>query len=446
MALWCGKIDFVKNNTKWILYLYVFIFLVFGLFNGKFRVFLCENFGFFYGQKKGDVLFLCCLPTKIAYPLTTAQTIVADSEPSKRGHCNMIFGANQAVPVLSRSGLPALEKVSCPQTASVVPVDFTPDPSTNEILDDRTSTGRLRPWREFKLANELLSAHYEEVDPSKAERLRNCATYLAYQKSGADGQKTLYHAFFCRVRLCPVCQWRRALKTFSQTDMIMKAMTKNAKYRFLFLTLTIENCSPDKLSETIDLLMAAWGRMSRFKAFSVVEGWYRGLEVTHNVKRKSPSYNTYHPHFHVLLAVKPSYFSGREYLSHEDWMKLWKKALRVSYDPSVRVRAIKGVSIKAVAEAVKYTVKPSDYIVPKDWDLSVESIYTLDHALANRRLVAYGGVMSDWHRKLHLDDPDDGDLVNVGDDVEQGLTAEDLKLVTYGWYSGYRQYYREKDR
>ena len=358
----------------------------------------------------------------------------------------MNVNLNQAASLPSKPNCGLLEKVSSPEAASVVFVDFTPDPSTNEVLDDRTSTGRLRPWREFKLANELLSAHYEEIDPSKAERLRNCATYLAYQKSGADGQKVLYHAFFCRVRLCPICQWRRALKTFAQTDAIMKAMTRSAKYRFLFLTLTIENCPPDKLSETIDLLMAAWSRMSRFKAFSAVEGWYRGLEVTHNVRKKSLSYDTYHPHFHVLLAVKPSYFSGREYLSHHDWMELWKKALRIPYDPVVHVRAIKGVSIKAVAEAVKYTVKPSDYIVPRDWDLSVKSIYTLDRALANRRLVAYGGVMSDWHRKLHLDDPEDGDLVHVDDDVEQNLTAEDLKLVTYGWYSGYRQYYREKDR
>ena len=60
--------------------------------------------------------------------------------------------------------------------------------------------------------------------------------------------------------------------------------------------------------------------------------------------------------------------------------------------------------------------------------------------------MAYGGVLSDWHRLLHLDDPEDCDLVLFDDDVEQNLTAEDLKLVTYGWYSGYRQYYREKDR
>ena len=145
------------------------------------------------------------LTHKKTCPFTPAQIIAADNEPSKRGHCNMNVNLNQAASLPSKPNCGLLEKVSSPEAASVVLVDFTPDPSTNEVLDDRTSTGRLRPWREFKLANELLSAHYEEIDPSKAERLRNCATYLAYQKSGADGQKVLYHAFFCRVRLCPFC-------------------------------------------------------------------------------------------------------------------------------------------------------------------------------------------------------------------------------------------------
>lgn len=59
------------------------------------------------------------------------------------------------------------------------------------------------------MQNEYLATAYDEIDQRVAERLRTCATRLIYG-IGEDGKRRLRAANFCRVRLCPICQWRRS--------------------------------------------------------------------------------------------------------------------------------------------------------------------------------------------------------------------------------------------
>ena len=68
----------------------------------------------------------------------------------------------------------------------------------------------------------------------------------------------------------------------------------------------------------------------------------------------------------------------------------------------------------------------------------METVRTLDKALANRRLINYSGLFRDVKRILALDDVEDGDLVNIGENTEIG---EVVNRQYYFWYSGYRQYY-----
>lgn len=306
------------------------------------------------------------------------------------------------------------------------------------ILTDKSGTGRERPWREKKMANELLSVAYEEVNARKAERLRECGQFLSFSV-GENGKKRLNHMSSCRVRLCPLCAWRRSMKVHAHTTQILDAMAGD--YAYIFLTLTVRNCAADELSGTIDSIMAAWKRFEQRRAFKkAVKGWYRGLEVTHNVDPFSPSYDTFHPHFHTLLAVRKGYFTSQKYLKKDDWADLWRQSLKADYEPVVDVRRVKGTNSRAVAEAAKYTVKDADYIIPDDWDLTVDTVRILDAALDARRLVAYGGVMKDWHKKLNLDDEVDGDLIYVDDDVS--VDAETSREEVYFWHTGYSQYIR----
>lgn len=321
--------------------------------------------------------------------------------------------------------------------------------ATPRVLEDFSSSGRRHPWREKKMNNELLSYAYESVDQKKAERLRECGDVLRFRVY-ETGEKKLDFMNSCRVRLCPLCSWRRSLKAFYHTNQICVYLAGLREYRYVMLTLTVRNCAGDQLGETIDTMMHGWNRfMQRKRCKTSIKGWMRSLEITHNTAYDSDSYDTYHPHFHVLLCVGKRYFTS-EYISKKDYAAMWRESCRLDYDPVIDVRVIKadcsnglveavdGVAAiaDAVGEAAKYTVKDSDYIIPDDWDLTVSAVETLDKAIDKRRLLAFGGVMADAHRALHLDDEDNGDLVNVGD---QGEKKEDVyRLVNYFWYSGAR--------
>ena len=305
------------------------------------------------------------------------------------------------------------------------------------FLDDRSATGRVRPWREKKIANELLAIAYDSVNPDKAARLRGCGSYLSFAVQ-PDGEKRLVGMGSCRVRLCPLCAWRRSLKVYANTMAILDYMDKHGEYAYIFLTLTMKNCASSDLSNALDSILSAWGRLRKREEFSqAVKGWYRGLEVTHNKNPLSQDYDTYHPHLHCLIAVNPSYFTGRTYLSQARWTQLWKDVLRVDYTPIVDVRRVKGNRAADVAEAAKYAAKEADYIIPDDWDLTLETVETLDAAFDHRRFVAYGLAMLEAKRALALDDEETGDLVNI--DGEPEISA-DSRVVTYYWYTGYRQY------
>lgn len=316
-----------------------------------------------------------------------------------------------------------------------------------EILTDKTSTGRERPWVVEKVANELLSEVYRGLDIGKAERLGHCAEELYFAVNEETGRKRLDHAFFCRVRLCPVCTWRRSLKLKAQGMRILAAMMAEYPYVWIMLTLTVRNVQGFELSPTIDAMNKGWERFSKTKEFRKLMdpsgkypggGWHRATEVTHNVDPASPSFDTFHPHFHVLIAVPKSYFAGAFYISHAKWQAMWRKAMRLDYDPSVDVRKAYDSKAKTIAEAMKYAAKSSEYIIPEDWDLTVETVAVLDKAFNHRRFSAFGGVMKQWHKKLNLDNPEDGDLVHTGDEPDD--VGDSKHVVSYVWFTGYRQY------
>lgn len=187
----------------------------------------------------------------------------------------------------------------------------------------------------------------------------------------------------------------------------------------------------------MDKLFYGYNKLTKKAVFKkVVKGWFRALEVMHNTNRHSKSYDTYHPHFHVILQVNPTYFRTKNYLKHNDWIKLWRDVMNLDYDPEVYIEKAKAKNISgAVAEIAKYTVKDKDYIIEHDQNLTDELVKTLDAALHGRRLTAFGGMMKEIHKELNLDDTENGDI-----------GREDLAsvLISYHWNIGLSNYVRVK--
>lgn len=329
-------------------------------------------------------------------------------------------------------------------------------PLTAEALLDKGRNGRERPWRAYKMANELLSLAYQSVNEKKAERLKWCCKTIDADVKKDSGELVRIVGFSsCRVRLCPLCAWRRSLKNFWNTIKIVKWIQSHqeiaGRFSYVFITLTVKNCRGEALSATIDDLFAAVKRLYERKEIKKAWlGMVRNLEVTHNIDINSMDYDTFHPHFHMIVAVRPSYFTSRDYISQKRLQALWKECLRVDYEPVVDIRRVKSNggddpsgcdAAKAVAECSKYAAKSADYIIPDDWDLTVETVRILDAALDRRRLINYSGIFREVSQRLKLEDCEDGNLIHVGEELPDADKSE-LERVTYWWYSGYRQYYK----
>ena len=309
-------------------------------------------------------------------------------------------------------------------------------------LHDFSSTGKERPWNEKKNKSLLVSDGFKRLGNFKRSvKIHECGSFLEF-KQFSDNTLKLHLANFCKARLCPMCAWRRSLKIYGQLSQIIAEVQKMGDYAFLFLTLTVENCGECELSDTITHMMQAYDKFFKRRIVSKAFcGAYRALEVTHNTDFNSKSYDTFHPHFHVILAVDKNYFKGENYLKTEQIISLWKECLGVEYSPVVDIRRIKEDKFKgiehAVAETAKYTVKDDDYICD-DTNMMDKTIFVLDDALRGRRLISYRGIFKEAAEKLKLDDAIDGDLVHTGDEAERD---DAYKIVRYCWNVDWLKYF-----
>lgn len=194
------------------------------------------------------------------------------------------------------------------------------------------------------------------------------------------------------------------------------------KYRWLFLTLTQKNCPITELKQTLSHMNKAWQRLSQRKRFPAV-GWIRSTEVTRGKDGSA------HPHFHCLLLVPTTYFSGKGYIKQNDWCELWKKSLRVDYKPILDVQAIKQGSqpMQLVPELLKYCVKESDLIHDAHWFLE------LTRQMHRVRCVATGGVLKEYLKALE-EEPED----LIGESQEEDEIDEGH--LRFGWKRRERKY------
>lgn len=278
-----------------------------------------------------------------------------------------------------------------------------------------------------------------------AARMAQCGGVLRFGWATAPetGEMALRlrEAHFCRVRHCPVCQWRRSLMwqaRFYQS--LPQLVQEHPKARWLFLTLTVRNCPIGELASTLTAMNAGWQRLKDRKEFGPVLGWVRTTEVTRGRDGSA------HPHFHALLMVPSSMLAGKHYVRQARWAELWAEAMRLDYVPMVDIRTVKprapeadqtpldamGQALQqAVAETLKYSVKPSDMTADAEWFLE------LTRQTHKRRFVATGGALK---HVLKVDEETDADLVMA--DGQQIEGKDDGARLAFNWRPVDRRYRR----
>lgn len=302
--------------------------------------------------------------------------------------------------------------------------------SISQVVLNDEKNGKKIDWKDRKVQTLRLSQIYEEIDIRKAERIKNCGTELVFSRNGSNNLK-LKRANFCKVRLCSMCSWRRALKNYAHLRRVVEAIESDRKREYSLLTLTVKNCEYEDLNKTIDALSQGINRFNGYKRYKdFVVGTYRALEITRNAKT-----DTFHAHYHILQAHNKKAYKKR-YVTKADFVQMWKRAMRLDYDPIVDVRKIKVKDDSFVLrEVTKYICKSNEYITD-DNELSVKLVGILDKALANRRFNSWTGIFKYWHKQLDLD-KDKEDLVHIEEKLdEDGLTKEEV----YIWCDGYQNY------
>lgn len=306
---------------------------------------------------------------------------------------------------------------------------------SQNILQDKSKKGKDRNWRGRKLSNVKLSKGYQKLEykENMVQNVRQCAEVLTFLKQ-ENGDLKLNQAWFCKNKLCPICNWRRSMKySWQATQIVDEAMKREPKGRFLFLTLTIKNVPGVELNQAMSDLTKSFDKLfRRAKIKKNMLGFLRATEVT--VEEEREGY--YHPHLHILMMMKSSYFQGGEYLSQKEWTAMWQQSAKLDYTPVVNIKAVKNKKTevfdqagikKAILETAKYPVKPIDFD-----DENLQVIDDLYKGLFRKRQLAYGGLFKKIKKELGLDDVENGELLHV--DEETGEISGGQQLVAvWNW-------------
>lgn len=307
----------------------------------------------------------------------------------------------------------------------------------NQVLNDIRKNGKRNDWKEKKRANVQYSNLLQELEYKKASNVRVCAEVLQFLKND-EGQLKLKQAWFCKSRLCPMCNWRRSIKHSSQVIKIVdEAVKKYPKGRFLFWTLTTKNVfTGDELKDELARMNMAFNRLMDYKKIQKnMLGYLKATEVT--VNSIDGSYNQ---HLHILVFVRPSYFKGTgdNYISQKELTDFWKKALKIDYIPIVNIKAVKAKTnkkeknvIAAVYETAKYPVKSIDYLTDNHEE-NLQRVDDLEIGLKRKRLISFGGIFKEIRKELQMEDVESGDLIKTGSEDEE-LTTGQVIVARWNW-------------
>ena len=314
------------------------------------------------------------------------------------------------------------------------------DDLRQEIFLDKNENGKDKDWRGRKVLSLKLADIFENLGYKKSlvERVQTCGDVLRFLRR-EDGSLKLYQAYFCKNKFCPMCNWRRSMKYSYQTSRIVDgAIKQEPKGRFLFLTLTVKNTEGEALNSTISQLTKSFDRLfRRAKVKKNLLGYLRSVEVTHNEDD-----NSYHPHIHVLMMVRPSFFqSKKDYITQKEWSDMWSQSLKVDYVPMVDIRTVKekGKGMRgAILETAKYPTKPIK--------LDIENKQVVDdlyNGLYRKRQLGFGGLFKTIKKQLTLDDVENGDLVHTSDNAESISKGTEIIAI---WNANKQNYYLKNSR
>lgn len=311
--------------------------------------------------------------------------------------------------------------------------------------NQQTKNDILEKCTDKKLKNPKFSNYIEPLTTKKnIERINSCGDFMELLGDFEMENKKIHTANFCGNRFCPMCSWRVSCKDSLEISILMEHLRSEENKEFIFLTLTTPNVKGDSLEEEIKKYNKAFKKlMERKEVKAIVKGYIRKLEVTYQKeryiikdlwKRKKdyyekrnlvigdlePNYDTYNPHFHIVIAVNKSYFTQTiQYITKERWLELWRLSTGDKSITQVDVRKAKSNDLREVYELAKYSAKDTDYLVSRP---VFEIFYK---ALKGKQVLVFSGLFKDAHKMYKLGELD---IYKKQSDIEY------VYKLYYNWY------------
>lgn len=287
--------------------------------------------------------------------------------------------------------------------------------------NQQTKNNILQKCTSKKLKNPKFTSYIAPfISKTGKERCESCGDLTIFLADFEMKNKKLHKASFCGNRFCPMCSWRMSCKDSLKISILMEHLRKEENKEFIFLTLTAPNVKEDKLEEEIKHYNKSFKKlMGRKEVKSIVKGYIRKLEVTYNSDMSSKSYDTYHPHFHVVIAVNKTYFKKSDlYINQQRWLELWQEATGNSSITQVDVRKSKSNNLKEVYELAKYSAKDTDYLV------SGPVFHVFYRALKGKQFIVFSGLFKDANTMYENGELD---CYKVRDEIEY------VYMMCYQW-------------
>ena len=339
--------------------------------------------------------------------------------------------------------------------------------------------GKIVDWNGMKKRADQLSEIYEGIGLSskdydlqkrflkKSDKVDGCNSHLLFgvKKNSEDSNsKKLVFSNNCRDRFCPICSFKKSrLKFYRLSSILNYSLKMYPNLSFIFATFTIRNVENDykNFHSVIDNLSKSFSKMMRYSEIlgkngkyikpseRIIKGYVRNIEVTYNCMK-----DEFHPHIHAIFAVDNSYFkrSSNQYITQAQWVKLWRKALGVNYDPLVSVEKVSSKKnrkndnlVHSVLEVSKYETKTSEMISKLNFESAMKVCFTLNLGLKGIRSFVLSGIFKDINKVLFndadLENADDKDLNNV--DNSNTYNLSEYCFVLYSWNYKCQKYLRK---
>lgn len=292
------------------------------------------------------------------------------------------------------------------------------DYSKNEKAEHETCSKTLSRFEKIKqkkvhsvaIAQKLLAIGEQK----RGYLMKACNSEIEVYTCKCCGKVKILNAHLCRDRLCPTCQYLLSVKRYNQMVKTIAAIENIEDYEWRFITLTIRNCAPQNLCETIKEMLRAWDKVCKRRTIKRrLSGWGRSLEITYN-----KAVGTFHPHIHFLAA-----FTKGSAPSLQEVSMWWQDALQLDYLPICDIEIpysekSDGVS-SAVVEAFKYCTKSKEVA-----EMPLSSFAELVRAVKGVRMLAFGGIVRKARQTIGIIENDVAEQEVIDTDVCCGNKME----------------------